>query len=31
LTTSTGTNRPAEETGLRLLFHRRFFRCDPAC
>ncbi len=23
---STGTNRPAEETGLRLLFQRRFFR-----
>ncbi|PYX38121.1 MAG: hypothetical protein DMG75_04890 [Acidobacteria bacterium] len=23
---STFTNRPAEETGLRLLFQRRFFR-----
>jgi hypothetical protein len=23
---STDTNRPAEETGLRLLFQRRFFR-----
>ena len=23
---STGTNRPAEEAGLRLLFQRRFFR-----
>ena len=23
---STGTNRPAEEVGLRLLFQRRFFR-----
>jgi hypothetical protein len=23
---STGTNRPAEETDLRLLFQRRFFR-----
>jgi hypothetical protein len=28
---STGTKRPAEEIGLRLLFQRSFLDGDPVC